>query len=98
MERLPSFGDAYLGLLLCSKLGFARFCQEHIHAGREEFPWDIMGYILVLARFCSPSSELQIAKDWYEKTALDDLLGVPPDKIDDDRLCQAHNYGFLFYN
>jgi len=45
--------------------------------------------ILVLARFCSPSSELQIADSWYGKTALDDLLGVPFDKINDDRLYRA---------
>jgi transposase len=48
-----------------------------------------MTSILVLARFCAPSSELQIAQSWYEKTALDDLLGVPGDKINDDRLYRA---------
>lgn len=89
MECLRRFGDVYLGLLLWNKLGFARFCQEHIHAGREEVPWHIMASILVLARFCSPSSELQIAESWYDKTALDDLLGVPCDKINDDRLYRA---------
>lgn len=89
VERLRSFGDVYLGLLLWSKLGFARFCQEHIHTGREEVPWHIMASILVLARFCSPSSELQIAEAWYGRTALDDLLGVPPDKINDDRLYRS---------
>lgn len=45
--------------------------------------------ILVLAGFCAPSSELQIAESWYGKTALDDLLGVPPDKINNDRLYRA---------
>ena len=89
VERLRRFGDVYLGLLLWNKLGFARLCQEHIHAGREEVPWHIMASILVLARFCSPSSELQIAESWYDKTALDDLLGVPCGKINDDRLYRA---------
>jgi transposase len=32
---------------------------------------------------------LQIADSWYGKTALDDLLGVPDDKINDDRLYRA---------
>src|SRR3989337_1051258 len=48
-----------------------------------------MACILVLARFCAPSSELQIAESWYEKTALDDLLGVSGDKISEDRLYRA---------
>jgi hypothetical protein len=45
--------------------------------------------ILVLARFCAPSSELQIAESWHEKSTLDDLFGVPGDKINDDRLDRA---------
>ncbi len=89
VERLRHFGDVYIGLLLWNKLGFADFCKEHIKEGKEEIPWSIMASILVLARFCAPSSELKIAQDWYEKTALDDLLGVPADKINDDRLYRA---------
>ena len=89
VERLRHFGDVYLSLLLWNKLGFADFCKEHMIEGREEIPWSVMTSILVLARFCAPSSELQIAQSWYDKTALDDLLGVPGDKINDDRLYRA---------
>jgi hypothetical protein len=81
VERLRYFGDIYLALLLWSKLGFAAFCKERLLAGREEIPWAVMVCILVIARFCAPSSELQIADSWYGKTALDDLLGVPFDKF-----------------
>ena len=89
VERLRHFGDVYLGLLLWSKLGFSEFCKEHMAEGKEDIPWSVMASILVLARFCAPSSELQIAEVWYEKTALDDLLAVPEYKINDDRLYRA---------
>ncbi len=89
VERLRRFGDVYLGLLLWNRLGFAEFCKEQMPSGREEIPWSIMAAVLVLARFCAPSSELQIAESWYEKTALDDLLGVGSDKIIEDRLYRA---------
>jgi transposase len=89
VERLRHFGDVYLGLLLWNKLGFADFCKKHMTEGKEEIPWSVMASILVLARFCAPSSELQIAEGWYDKTALDDLLGVPGDKVNDDRLYRA---------
>ncbi len=89
VERLRRFGDVYLGLLLWNQLGFAEFCKEQIPSGREEIPWPIMAAVLVLARFCAPSSELQIAESWYDKTALDDLLGVRSDKIIEDRLYRA---------
>jgi transposase len=89
VERLRHFGDVYLGLLLWNRLGLADFCRDNIPAGREKIPWSIMSTLLVLARFCAPSSELQIAESWYEKSALDDLLGVPVDKINEDRLYRA---------
>lgn len=89
VERLRSFGDVYWGLLLWNKLGFADFCREHIFSRCEEVPWSVMAAILVFARFCAPSSELQIAEFWYGKTALDDMLGVAADKINDDRLYRA---------
>jgi transposase len=66
-----------------------RFCEERMPSNREEVPWALMACILVLARFCAPSSELQIAESWYEKTALDDLLGVSEEKVNDDRLYRA---------
>jgi hypothetical protein len=87
VERLRHFGDVYLGLRLWNQLAFAEL--EHMTEGREEIPWSAMASILVLARFCAPSSELQIAESWYDKTALDDLLGVPGEKINEDRLYRA---------
>jgi len=89
VERLRSFGDIYLALLLWHRLGFDNFCKEQMLEGREEIPWSIMACILTVARFCSPSSELQIAESWYDKTALDDLLGVPTDRVNDDRLYRS---------
>jgi len=86
VERLRNFGDVYLALLLWNRLGFAEFCKEYLPVGREGISWSVMVCILVLARFCAPSSESQIAESWYDKTALDDLLGVACEKVNDDRL------------
>ena len=68
VERLRHFGDVYLGLALMRRLGLEEFCREHIPQGREDIPWGVMACILVLARFCAPSSELQIADFWYRTT------------------------------
>ena len=89
VERFRHFGDVYLGLALWKRLGLESFCQTHLCEGREEIRWSVMAAVLVLARFCAPSSELQIAESWYEKTALEDLLGVDSDKINDDRLYRS---------
>lgn len=89
VERLRHFGDIYLGLLLWKKLGLFEFCQAVIPEGREEIRWSIMACILTAARFCAPSSELQIAESWYGKTALEDIMGVPVKKVNEDRLYRA---------
>jgi len=89
VERLRRFGDVYLGLALWRRLKLDTFFEEAVEEGREEIAWGTMACILVLARFCAPSSELQIADFWYGKTALDDVLGVPPEKVNEDRLYRA---------
>jgi transposase len=86
VERLRHFGEVYLGLALWRRLGLDRFFNNSMTQGREEIPWSTVACVLTLARFCAPSSELQIADFWYGKTALDDLLGVAPEKIYDQRL------------
>ena len=48
-----------------------------------------MAAVLVITRLCEPSSELHIAEDWFRRTALDDVLGVPENKVIDDRLYRA---------
>jgi len=40
----------------------------------------------VLCRLCDPSSELRIAEHSYEHGALEALLGIPAEKVNDDRL------------
>ena len=89
VERLRRFGEVYLGLALWRRLKLDAFFDEAMTPGREEVPWSVMACILTLARFCAPSSELHIAESWYGKTALEDILGIAPDKINDDRLYRA---------
>jgi hypothetical protein len=86
LERLRDFGDVWLGLGLWRLLGLDKLLSEKIPNGREEVPWHVVAAILTLGRFCEPSSELHIEDTWYERTALEDLLGVSPDKVHTDRL------------
>jgi transposase len=89
LERARRFGDVWLAWRLWQALGLDRFCEEHLAEGREQVPWAAVAAILVIARLCEPSSELHIAEDWYRRTALDDLLGVPAERVNDDRLYRA---------
>ena len=79
----------YRGLALWRRLTLNDFFDDALEPGREEIPWSMIVCVLALARSCAPSSELQIAEFWYGTTALEDLLGVPAEKVNDDRLYRA---------
>jgi transposase len=89
IERGRAFGDVWLGWTLWRALGLDGECARLLREGREAVPWATMAAILVIARLCEPSSELNIAEDWYRRTALSDILGVAPDLVNDDRLYRA---------
>lgn len=89
VERTRAFGGPWLGLELCRRLGLVEFLERAIAAGREEIPWPVMALVLVLGRLCAPSSELHLAEHFYEASALAELLGVPADKVNEDRLYRA---------
>jgi transposase len=86
VERSRKFGGPWLGRELLRRLELDRFLAETLPNGREEIPWSAMAMILILARLCEPSSELHLAEHLYEASALSDLLGVPDEKVNEDRL------------
>jgi transposase len=86
VERVREFGEVYLALSLWRRLGLHTLLHELIPSGREEVPWEQIACLLTVARFCAQLSELGVAERWYQRTALEDLLGVSWEKINDDRL------------
>ncbi|HET6218265.1 MAG TPA: IS1634 family transposase [Acidobacteriaceae bacterium] len=89
VERTRRFGGPWLGRTLLRQLDLDRFLHENLSRGREQVGWPLMAMVLVLGRLCDPSSELQLAQRFYEHSALPDLLGVPAEKVNDDRLYRA---------
>lgn len=86
VERVREFGEVYLALSLWRRLGLHTLLQELIPSGREEVPWEQIACLLSIARFCAQPSELGVAERWYQRTALEDLLGVTWEKVNEDRL------------
>jgi transposase len=86
LERPRDFGDVWLAWGLWRMLGLDTVLEQRMVRGREDVSWATVAAILVLARFCEPSSELHIADTWYRRTALEELLGVAPEQVHTDRL------------
>ena len=89
VENLRDFGGPWLALHLIRTLKLDSFLERKIPDGRERVGWDISSLILIIARLLEPSSELHTAEQWYPKTALAELLGVPEECLDDNRLYRA---------
>ena len=86
VERVREFGDAYLAWELWKKLELDRLFEGRMALGREEVPWKDVAALLVMARFCEPSSELHIETTWYGRSAGEDLLGIAEEQVNADRL------------
>jgi transposase len=86
VERVREFGEVYLALALWRRLGLHTVLRELLGAGREAVPWETIACLLTVARFCGELSELGVAERWFQRTALDELLGVDWRQINDDRL------------
>ena len=100
IERPRRFGDVWLALELTKKLGLGELLDRLLpetsaafdtaQAGRPpKIAWARLAEVLIISRFCEPSSELHIAESFYRKSALSDLLGIPEEDIYDNRLYRA---------
>ena len=86
VENCRQFGGPWLALELIRRLQLDEFLERSIPRGQEHVPWSLSALILVIARLLEPASELYTAEQWYPKTALPELLGVPVGRVDDNRL------------
>src|SRR5437764_5432562 len=86
LERTRQFGSCWLALELWKCLGLDRFFGEAVDEHDADVPWSRIVAVLAINRLCAPGSELAIEQRWYPSTALDDLLGIEEDKINDTRL------------
>jgi transposase len=86
LERTRQFGACYLGLELWRRLELDRFFEQAVDGDAADVPWSRVAALLAINRLCAPGSELAIEQRWFPSTALDDLLGVEEDKVNDTRL------------
>jgi transposase len=86
LERTRQFGACYLGLEMWRRLELDRFFEQAVDGDAADVPWSRVAALLAINRLCAPGSELAIEQRWFPSTAMDDLLGIEEDKINDTRL------------
>jgi len=86
LRRPRSFGDCWLGCLLWNRLHLSSFWNMQLIDARGEVPWAKVLQLLVVNRLIDPGSELRIHRQWFLRSAMDELLEVDFAVAGKDRL------------
>ena len=84
--RPRSFGNCWLACHLWQKLGLDEFWSDHLDSLRSDISWAKVLKLLVVNRLIHPGSEFYIHRQWFDKTAMDELLGTDYRIASKDRL------------
>ena len=75
MRRPRQWGACWLATELYEKLELDRFWAEKLPPSRKGTRWDLVLQTLVTYRLVDPGSEWKLHRQWFEATAMADLLG-----------------------
>ena len=75
LRRPRQWGACWLALTLWEELQLDRFWTERLPASRKGTRWDQELFVLVAYRLLAPGSEWRLHREWFDRTALADLLG-----------------------
>jgi transposase len=84
--RPRSFGDCWLGCWLWRHLELDRFWRQRFEEARGEVPWEKVLQLLVVHRLIDPGSEYRLHRQWFLRSAMDELLNVDFQAAAKDRL------------
>jgi transposase len=86
LERPRAFGSCWLGCELWRQLKLDEFWQSKLPEGREAVPWEKVLRLLVVNRLLDPGSEFRVHRQWFDQTAMAELLGTNFAVAEKDRL------------
>jgi len=76
LARPRSFGDCWLGCTLWDALGLSDFWDRRLSQERGDVAWRKVLQLLVVNRLCEPGSEFAVHRRWFDRSAMDELLGA----------------------
>ena len=91
LRRPRQWGACWLALTLWEELQLDRFWAERLEPSRKGTRWDQVLFVLVAYRLIAPGAEWQLHREWYERSALSDLLGADAALSDIHTLYRCHD-------
>ncbi len=89
--RPRQWGACWLALQLWQELGLDRFWAARLARSRKGTRWDQVLFVLVAYRLLSPGSEWRLHRQWFEQSALGDLLGADAGVAEIHKLYACHD-------
>jgi transposase len=86
LHRPRQWGACWLALELWRQLALEKFWLLKLPASREGTRWDLVLTTLAIYRLIDPGSEWRLHREWFERSALGDLLGADCRLAADDTL------------
>jgi hypothetical protein len=85
------WGACWLALHIWEELRLDQFWARRLPPSRKGTRWDLILLVLVVYRLLSPGSEWRLYRQWFDRTALPDLLGTDADLADIHALYRCHD-------
>jgi transposase len=85
------WGSCWLALKLWQRLELDEFWRARLPRSRKGTCWDQVLFVLVAYRLLSPGSEWRLHRQWFEGSALGDLLGADEGLADIHKLYACHD-------
>jgi len=76
VRRPRQWGACWLACHLWTELGLDGFWREQLEPSRKGTRWDLILAALTAYRLIDPGSEWRFHREWYERSAMPDLLGA----------------------
>jgi len=76
LHRPRQWGACWLACHLYEQLGLDEFWAERLPASRKGTRWDLILKAMSAYRLIEPGSEWQLHRQWYQDSAIGDLLGA----------------------
>jgi len=88
LRRARAFGDCWLGCELWGQLGLEEFWRGQLEekVRRETVDWEKVLRLLVINRLIDPGSEFRVHRQWFDRSAMGELLGEDFAVAEKDRL------------
>src|SRR4249920_1269447 len=91
LRRPRQWGACWLALMLWRELQLDQFWAERLSVSRKGTRWDAVLIVLVAYRLLAPGSEWRLHREWFERSALADLLGEDAALAEIHKLYACHD-------